>query len=437
LERKGIVAKYPIAYSIGAGMVGYSYMVRIDNYLFQSPASYYSQNRNWDLTPGYETDQQLDFTHQISTGCLFCHTGSVNLIRGATNEFGDPPFTAISCERCHGAPDAHLKNPAPGSIVNPAKLAPARRDSICEQCHLEGEMRVLNPGDNWWSFEAGEPTERVFVTYLKTASSGTLRAVSQSELLAQSRCANQSGGRLWCGTCHNPHSEDLSRAQTIKGVCLACHSDLFATRRHQAASECISCHMPRLQPTDVAHSAITDHSIPRLPRSRPPDSAETGSALRAWREPDHSLVQRDLALAYFDLASSSHSSTDVQQAYRLLSQLPARYRSDPDVEADLGSILLAAGQEHVAIEEFERAVEQNPSNARFAYCLGVALERTGRTAAGIKELRRSIQLDPSQPDAYMELAQFYRRAGLEGEARTVLREYLHFMPQSIRVRLTD
>jgi hypothetical protein len=64
-----------LAYSVGAGMVGYSYMVRLGRYLYQSPASYYTQTKSWDLTPGYETESNLDFTHQISSGCLFCHTG--------------------------------------------------------------------------------------------------------------------------------------------------------------------------------------------------------------------------------------------------------------------------------------------------------------------------------------------------------------------------
>lgn len=37
LEHHGVVAEYPVAYSVGAGIVGYSYMVRVGRYLFQSP----------------------------------------------------------------------------------------------------------------------------------------------------------------------------------------------------------------------------------------------------------------------------------------------------------------------------------------------------------------------------------------------------------------
>jgi predicted CXXCH cytochrome family protein len=382
----------------------------------------------------------LDFTHQISSGCLFCHTGSVNFIAGTVNQFGDPPFTAISCERCHGSAAAHIKNPIPGSIVNPAKLATNRRDSVCEQCHLEGEVRILNPGRDWWDFQAGQPTESVFVTYLRTADPGALRAVSQSELLARSQCARQSGGRLWCGTCHNPHSSEPSRAQAVRQVCLSCHGDLFTAKRHQAAAECVSCHMPRLRPTNVAHSAITDHSIPRRPREQQTDAggATSGpSEPKAWREPDSALVRRDLGLAYFDLAANKHATPDLREAYRILSQLPPQQRQDPVVEADLGSVLLAQGETDLAIRLYTRASAQEPANARYVYCLGAALGRAGKMEDAVKELRRSIELDPSRPDAYIELAQLYRKAGREAESRSAIREYLRFMPQNIRLRLPD
>ncbi len=433
LERRGVAAEYPAAYSVGAGIVGYSYMVSVGKYLFQSPASYYTQTKSWDLTPGYETESNLDFTHQISSGCLFCHTGTVNFVAGTTNQFEDPAFTPISCERCHGSPAAHLKSPVAGSIVNPARLAAKNRDSVCEQCHLEGEVRILNPGRDWWDLQAGQASESVFVAYLRTAPDGTLRAVSQSELLARSQCARQSGGRLWCGTCHNPHDDAPNREAAVRKVCLSCHSDLFTARRHPAAAECASCHMPRLRPTNVAHSAVTDHSIPRIPRAQP---EETGGdlELKAWREPDGALIQRDLGLAYFDQAANKHSNSDLLRSYQILSQLPPEHRQDPIVEADLASVLLSQGHTDLAIRMYQRASAQEPSNARYVYCIGTALERAGKMEDAIKELRRSIALDPSRPDAYLELAQIYGKAGREATSRIVIQEYLRFMPQNIELR---
>jgi hypothetical protein len=77
-------------------------------------------------------------------------------------------------ECCHGAADEHLRRPVPGSIVNPAELALAKRDSVCEQCHLAGEVRAQSPD-------------------------GQIKVVSHVEQLALSACARRSGGRSWCG----------------------------------------------------------------------------------------------------------------------------------------------------------------------------------------------------------------------------------------------
>ena len=435
VERGGLSAGYAVAYSIGAGLVGYSYIVRLGRYLFQSPLSYYTKTGNWDLTPGYETDPQLDFTRQVSAGCLFCHTGSVNPIRGAANQFGDPPFTPISCERCHGPSAAHVRQPSSANIVNPSTLPPRERDSVCEQCHLEGDIRILGPGRDWWDFQAGRPAETVWVTYLDTSGRGGLRAVSQSELLARSQCARQSGGRLWCGSCHDPHAANAGRAEAVRKVCPSCHASLFESGGHRAASECVSCHMPRLRPGNVPHAAETDHSIPRRPRGGPPDPGPSQSGLAAWREPDPHTIQRDLGLAYFERATKSRSAEDLRQAYEILSRLPAEQRNDAPVEADLASLLLQMDQPRLALALFSAACGRAPDNSRYAYILGAALERTGHTGEAIRALRRAIEIDPSQPDPYRELAEIYRKTGRKQASQAVLKEYLEFMPQNIQLRL--
>ena len=159
--------------------------------------------------------------------------------------------------------------------------------------------------------------------------------------------------------------------------------------------------------------------------------------IKAWREPDPVLIRRDLGLAYFEMASASHAGPDLLQAYQILSQLPSEQRQDPAVEADLGSVLLAQAQTQLAIRMFSRASAQQPSNARYVYCLGTALEHAGKTEEAVKELKRSIELDPSRPDAYLELAELYKKAGRETESRNALREYLRFMPQNLQLRLTN
>jgi len=96
---------------------------------FQSPISYHNEARGiWDMAPGYEGDRRPDFDRPITAECLFCHAGRAKRIRGTLNRYETPPFEAeaITCERCHGPVEAHLRKPMPHSIINPQKLAPGR-----------------------------------------------------------------------------------------------------------------------------------------------------------------------------------------------------------------------------------------------------------------------------------------------------------------------
>ena len=130
VERAGIAAEHPVAIAIGSGAVGHSYGIRIGQSLFQSPISWFSQTHRWDASPGYDRKAGLDFDRRITMECLFCHSGGMRQVT-------DSPH-AITCERCHAASGKHF--------ANPAKLDRSARDRICEQCHLQGEARILNPG---------------------------------------------------------------------------------------------------------------------------------------------------------------------------------------------------------------------------------------------------------------------------------------------------
>lgn len=435
IQEHGLTAEYKIAYAVGAGKVGFSYLIGLPPFLFQSPVSFYSQAGVWDVTPGYEPERTLDFTHPISEGCVFCHTAKPNLKPATDNQFNQPALAPISCERCHGNSAAHIRKPISGSIVNPGKLAPIARDSVCEQCHLEGEERILNPGKHWDDFAPGAALESIFSTYLNRvpASQGT-KAVSHAEQLSLSRCARESAGRLWCGSCHNSHSETTNRIEEIKTVCLSCHGPLFTAQKHPAAPECVTCHMPRLRPSNVAHAAITDHLI-GLPNSAGNNAApQAGAAgLSAWRSPAGMLAERNLALARFKLAIATKDSAQILRVYEALSHLPKQER-DPEVLATLASILLQQGYSDVALSLYRQAVAAEPQNARFAFVLGSAYAQLGNQSAAIAELRRSIFIDPSSPDAYRKLVDLYDKAREPAQSRQVIDEYLKFMPQNLEFR---
>jgi len=50
-------------------------------------------------------------------------------------------------------------------IINPKKLAPARRDSICAQCHLTEVARVASGNSNTHRFRAGEVLTKTVAIY--------------------------------------------------------------------------------------------------------------------------------------------------------------------------------------------------------------------------------------------------------------------------------
>jgi len=108
------------------------------------------------------------------------------------NRYQTPAFAdeSISCERCHGPGEAHERLPGVGSIINPAKLAGAARVSICEQCHLAGEVRISNPGKSIADFQRGQLLEDTYTIYIAAQpAGGTLKVISHSEQFWRSASA--------------------------------------------------------------------------------------------------------------------------------------------------------------------------------------------------------------------------------------------------------
>jgi len=89
--------------------------------------------------------------------------------------------------------------------------------------------------------------------------------------MRESRCYQQSGQRLGCISCHDPHRlpEAAERVAYYRDRCLVCHADRGcrlprpARIARNADDDCTACHMPRVQATDVAHTSLTRHNIPR------------------------------------------------------------------------------------------------------------------------------------------------------------------------------
>ncbi|HKE23886.1 MAG TPA: hypothetical protein VKB88_16080, partial [Bryobacteraceae bacterium] len=341
MERDGNAFEYPVAYVIGSGSHAAGYLIEVADHLFQSPICYYTSRRSYDLAPGYERIAAPDFTRPVDEECVLCHSGRALHVRGSANRYTQPVFReeAISCERCHGPVEAHLRRPVPGSIINPAKLKPPARDSVCEQCHLAGVTRVLNPGKSFGDFHPGQRLEDVFTVYVRVSSGANgrpFKVISHAEQLAQSACARNSNGRLWCGTCHDPHPASPATAQTYTEACESCHQGRLP-RSHLETANCARCHMTRRPVQDGGHTVFTDHRITRRPESdeSPPATEEVA----AWRDPPLEFASRNVALANLYAGIAARSPAQIVHGYRMLTEVQKTAPDDVAVLKGIGRAL--------------------------------------------------------------------------------------------------
>lgn len=433
LEASGDVTNYHIDYVIGSGNHASGYLVDIAGHLFQSPLAFYKSRNAYDLAPGYEKTQDPDFTRPVAEGCVFCHAGSALHVSGTDNQYRSPvfPAEAISCERCHGPTEKHLADPRAGTIVNPAKLEPGARDSICEQCHLMGVTRVLNPGREFRDFQPGQRLESTFTTYHDVlpanVAPGTFKVISHVEQLALSTCARSSQGRLWCGTCHDPHNKPAQPVEYYRSRCLTCHTGKFPAAHPGTESNCIGCHMPRRDAQDGGHTAFTDHRIQRRPQAQ--TGAPPAGDISAWREPAPDLQKRNLGIAYVSAGLQRRSANSLVRGYQLLTEVQNEFPSDPEIFTSMGTALLIGKQSSEAEFAFERALQLRPESAVAETNVAAAHQQAGDIAGTMAHLERAVSLDPIHLPAASALIDLYRQQGdptkandLAEKVRTLMEE---------------
>ena len=419
-ENAGEKSEYRVDYVIGSGEHASGYLVDIGGHLFQSPVAYYKSRQSYDLAPGYENVPDPDFTRPVSQECVLCHSGTALYVPGTLNQYRSPAFAAegITCERCHGPVERHLADPRAGTIVNPAKLEPAARDSICEQCHLFGVARVPNPGKKVSDFIPGQPLEDTFTIYHNVvpegSSVGDFKVISHVEQLALSACARQSGGRLWCATCHNPHERLSHSVEYYRSLCLSCHAARFPVSHPPKDSDCLGCHMPRRDAKDGGHTAFTDHRIQRRPDTKPDLPSTAGIA--AWREPSPDLRARNLGIAYIDVGMQRHSAPFIIQGYRTLTEVQRQFTNDPDFFKWIGEALSVAKQTSEAKLAFERALQLDPDSALTEASAASPYIQEGDAESAIAHLERAVNLDPLDLPAASTLIGLYKKQGKLTEA---------------------
>jgi hypothetical protein len=388
--------RQPFDFFIGSRRMGRSYGFADDGYFFQAPVGYYANRHLWDMAPGYENDRHPDLNRPITADCLFCHATGAKAVPKTLNRFADlSALRGISCERCHGDASAHLAHPQSGNIVNPRRLSFAERDSICEQCHLAGEARVPQPGRQLADFRPGQRLSAFLAIFVRNGGPAGIRVTSHAEALAASRCRQASGEKLWCGTCHDPHAQQVN----YREKCLGCHSlqacPVSRRESHGAEADCIGCHMGKGRAYDGGHTVFTDHSIPRRPANSPSRKLAPDS-LASYFPPDPAspAADRNLGIAWAQLAENYGDPKLFDKAWPLLRAAASGRPQDPLLYAKVAEALESASQTAEAEEVYRLSLEQDPEQLDVLLRLAALLERSGKHTEAAALHKRAVAILP-------------------------------------------
>jgi predicted CXXCH cytochrome family protein len=431
-----------IDFAIGSGRSGRAYLINRTGYLFSSPITWYPPKGIWDLSPGYEKDNP-HFDRPITPDCLFCHSNHADHVADSLNHYRPPIFRGhgIGCERCHGPGELHMRRHRRGeavagiddTIVNPARLEHALRESVCQQCHLQGQQRIWRRGRNTFDYRPGLPFHLFMSEFVKPPEqSGNFKFVGSVEQMYASRCFQNSRGenKLGCISCHNPHAvpNQNEKATFYRQRCLNCHQDgrndadapkakscsLPVADRREKADSCTACHMQKTG-SNVNHVAITDHRILRLPdRVRPTeDWPRPGSMPLVHFHRDLSGkdadVERDRAIALVRLADSQPDGNVgrwlTELALPLLESALERDEEDWPAWEAKGSALWFQGRPEEADACFQKVLGAAPEREQSLYLAATLALGQRRVEAAQGYAERLLQVNPWRWRYHLTLAQ--------------------------------
>jgi Tfp pilus assembly protein PilF len=471
-----------LVWVVGSNHHSRSYAVELDGELFQAPICWYPDAEVWDLCPGFGHENN-HFRRGITQSCVFCHNGRMVVQEGEHHRFeGDVPF-GIGCERCHGPGSLHVAKWDSGeheqsgehdpTIVNPRRLPLEKRIQVCMQCHLgdSGQAeRVMRWDRRLTDFRPGQGLSEIVLPFrLVDQLEGSYALTGQADRLLQSRCFKESGGRLECLTCHNPHVTVYAEERApdfYREKCLGCHAvedcveddearqatasgegDLFRGGRPgevrsvvfadgsgarapdvdpaagAVADNCIVCHMRVAEPSDQRHTVFVDHWIRRDITADPAERRETLAM-----EPILPALERtfsDAEVAFYrgraNLIVSLKTPDPRRRSMWEDAERSFEAAIDGGIETEQASFFLARAREYLGRRDaagaaLQRAYEQNPGNYDAAFAWGQHLFENGEVDVATRVFEGMQARWPDDPGVLAELARCRIVAGRVEEA---------------------
>jgi len=248
-------------WALGSGHMGQTFLYQQGAQFYESHVSFYNATQALDITPGQPRTVPSTLADAAGRAispaearlCFGCHTTASS----TKNQF-DPSasYPGVTCEACHGPGAQHIaaaraktEKRGSGLIFNPAQLARVDYVDFCGACHR-----------TWQDVVSGQ---------MVGIGSGVSNVRFAPYRLENSKCWAQGDARITCVACHDPHKPLSHDVASYDANCLACHASSPAEKKSEnhpgaacpiATKNCITCHMPKVEPPNL-HSSFTDHWI--------------------------------------------------------------------------------------------------------------------------------------------------------------------------------
>jgi len=432
---------------IGAGVQDQSFVAVEQGRWFFAPLEL-AHGRDWIPSPFQLTGGGSGLGFRLTPDCLSCHTEAELPHPFPFHALGDLPVRGISCAACHGDGSAHAADGA-ASILNPSDLPPARQLDLCARCHLEGDAHVELLPESAPRFAPGADLLARRAVLVARDPGAEAPFVSQVHRLSLSACFRQSPD-MTCTSCHDPHLPPrLQERAALVAACGDCHAGLAHPPGGAAAGQdCVSCHMPQIEPFDLPGARIADHWIRRQPEPRPPAGFREHESpegnwetfrYRAGDPPRWSAGEQELlramaladqgrhaeaAPAFESWSTESASATgplarlpmlhfmrgltmaalqrpaDAEPAYRMALSLAPDFA---EARLNLGWLLIERGAHAEALTEAQTLARAHPAADAPALLAAAAHDAAGRPNEAMQELQRSLQAYGAQPAVLQRL----------------------------------